>query len=201
MLKALYDYGIRNHLTIPPGFLKKNIRAYICLSDSGRFLGIEQCGKEETQICPDIGSLANSPDKCNPLAEKESVVLGEPGKKSDYFRMLLKEGSACADRLRVCLSALEDEAVLVQMRREAELRKLKPSDRISFRVDDVPVTSDAQAQQWWTEYRKKLADNSEAADARVPDYRPADGTLGYAAGHQRSAGRWRSFPRRSTILL
>mgnify|MGYP007090630872 CR=1 FL=1 len=31
MLKALYDYGIRNHLTIPPGFLKKNIRAYICL--------------------------------------------------------------------------------------------------------------------------------------------------------------------------
>ena len=154
MLKALYDYGIRNHLTIPPGFLKKNIRAYICLSDSGRFLGIEQCGKEETQICPDIGSLANSPDKCNPLAEKESVVLGKPGKKSDYFRMLLKEGSACADRLRVCLSALEDEAVLVQMRREAELRKLKPSDRISFRVDDVPVTSDAQAQQWWTEYRK-----------------------------------------------
>ena len=166
MLKALYDYGIRNHLTIPPGFLKKNIRAYICLSDSGRFLGIEQCGKEETQICPDIGSLANSPDKCNPLAEKESVVLGKPGKKSDYFRMLLKEGSACADRLRVCLSALEDEAVLVQMRREAELRKLKPSDRISFRVDDVPVTSDAQAQQWWTEYRKKLADNSEAAAAR-----------------------------------
>ena len=66
----------------------------------------------------------------------------------------------------VCLSALEDEAVLVQMRREAELRKLKPSDRISFRVDDVPVTSDAQAQQWWTEYRKKLADNSEAAAAR-----------------------------------
>ena len=62
--------------------------------------------------------------------------------------------------------ALEDEAVLVQMRREAELRKLKPSDRISFRVDDVPVTSDAQAQQWWTEYRKKLADNSEAAAAR-----------------------------------
>ena len=48
MLKALYDYGIRNHLTIPPGFLKKNIRAYICLSDSGRFLGIEQCGKEQT---------------------------------------------------------------------------------------------------------------------------------------------------------
>lgn len=105
MLKALYDYGIRNHLTIPPGFLKKNIRAYICLSDSGRFLGIEQCGKEETQICPDIGSLANSPDKCNPLAEKESVVLGEPGKKSDYFRMLLKEGVLCGSsaRLLVCL--------------------------------------------------------------------------------------------------
>ena len=69
MLKALYDYGIRNALALPPGFVKKNIRAYICLSESGKFLGVELCGKDEMQICPDIGSLANGPDKCNPLAE------------------------------------------------------------------------------------------------------------------------------------
>ena len=71
---------------MPPGFLKKNIRAYICLSESGKFLNMEQCGKEETQICPDIGSTANGPDKCNPLAEKVSVILEKDGKKAAYFR-------------------------------------------------------------------------------------------------------------------
>ena len=166
MLKALYDYGIRNHLAVPPGFLKKNIRAYICLSESGKFLGIEQCGKEEVQICPDIGSLANSPDKCNPLAEKASVVLGASGKKPAYFRGLLQDASAHADCLRVCLAALEDETVLNQIRREAELRKLKDSDRISFRVNDAPVTADTQALSWWAEYRKNLADHSDAPAAR-----------------------------------
>lgn len=166
MLKALYDYGIRNHLAVPPGFLRKNIRAYICLSESGKFLGIEQCGKEETQICPDIGSLANGPDKCNPLAEKASVVLEDSGKKPEYFRSLLKDASNCSDCLRVCLAALEDEAVFNQIRLEAKLRKLKDSDRISFRVNDTPVTADTQVQSWWTEYRKQLADSSAAPAAR-----------------------------------
>lgn len=166
MLKALYDYGIRNHLAVPPGFLRKNIRAYICLSESGKFLGIEQCGKEETQICPDIGSLANGPDKCNPLAEKASVVLGDSGKKPEYFRGLLKDASRCAGCLRVCLTALEDEAVFNQIRLEAKLRKLKDSDRISFRVNDDPVIADTQVQSWWAEYRKNLADHSDAPAAR-----------------------------------
>ena len=166
MLKALYDYGIRNHLAVPPGFLRKNIRAYICLSESGKFLGIEQCGKEEMQICPDIGSLANGPDKCNPLAEKASVVLGDSGKKPEYFRSLLKDASNCSDCLRVCLTALEDKAVFNQIRREAELRKLKDSDRISFRVNDAPITADTQVQSWWSEYRKNLADHSDAPAAR-----------------------------------
>ena len=160
MLKALYDYGIRNHLAVPPGFLRKNIRAYICLSESGKFLGIEQCGREELQICPDIGSLANGPDKCNPLAEKASVVLGASGKKPMYFRSLLQDASAYADCLGVCLAALENESVFEQIRQEAKLRKLKDSDRISFRVNDTPVTADAQVQSWWAEYRKRLADSS-----------------------------------------
>ena len=163
MLKALYDYGIRNHLAVPPGFIKKNIRAYICLSESGKFLGIEQCGKEETQICPDIGSLANSPDKCNPLAEKASIVFENSGKKPKYFRDLLKDGSKHADCLRVCLTALEDETVFEQLRQEAKLRRLKDSDRVSFRVNDAPVTADAQVQSWWADYRKKLASGSGAA--------------------------------------
>lgn len=158
MLKALYDYGIRNNLSVPPGFIKKPIRAYICLTQTGEFLGIEQCGKEEIQTCPDIGSMANSPDKCNPLAEKAEIILGYSEKKSEYFRKLLKEGGQSADCLNVCLYALGSGTTLTDIRQEAELRKVKNSDRISFRVDGTPVVADQKILQWWMEYRKTLTE-------------------------------------------
>jgi len=166
VLKALYDYGIQNHLMVPPGFQEKNIHAYICLSQNGKFLGIEQCGKGEKQICPHIGSLSQSPDKCHPLAEKASIVLGNSEKKAEFFRNLLKDGGNKADCLRVCLAALEDKTVFEQIRHEAKLRKLKDGDCISFRVDDAPVVTDAKVQQWWTEYRKRMVDNSSAPTMR-----------------------------------
>lgn len=31
MLKALYDYGLRRQLTLPPGFIEKTVKAYISL--------------------------------------------------------------------------------------------------------------------------------------------------------------------------
>lgn len=33
MLKALYDYGMRRQLALPPGFVEKTIKAYISLSE------------------------------------------------------------------------------------------------------------------------------------------------------------------------
>lgn len=167
MLKALYDYGIRNALALPPGFVKKNIRAYICLSESGRLLCIELCSKDETQICPDIGSLANGPDKCNPLREKTSVILGEPGAaKPEYFRKLLRDGSECAESLLMCLNALEDEEIFAQICSEAQRLKLKPTDYISFRVNDVPITKDEKAKQWWTGYRRTLTGGTNGSTVR-----------------------------------
>lgn len=95
MLRALYDYGIKNGLAIPPGFEHKAIRAYIVLSKNGDFLGIEQ-PKSETQICPDIGSLANSPDKCNPLAEKAEIILAVSPKEAKNVEIEEKK----ADKLK-----------------------------------------------------------------------------------------------------
>ena len=47
MLKALYDYAVKNDLALPPGFVNKSIRAYILLAEDGHYLGIEQCENEE----------------------------------------------------------------------------------------------------------------------------------------------------------
>ena len=38
MLKALYDYGVRQNLTQPPGFSGKTVKAYISLSENHIFI-------------------------------------------------------------------------------------------------------------------------------------------------------------------
>ena len=42
MLKSLYDYAIRNGLALPPGYVKKEIKAWILLYADGSFQGIEK---------------------------------------------------------------------------------------------------------------------------------------------------------------
>ena len=50
MLKALYDYGLRHDLALPPGFVGKTIKAYISLSENNDRVSIymgeqRSCGK------------------------------------------------------------------------------------------------------------------------------------------------------------
>lgn len=156
MLKALYDYGIRNGLAIPPGFMRKPIRAYILLSAAGDYLGIQQC-ESESRVCPDIGSLANSPDKCNPLAEKLEIILSDDGRKTEFFHRLLREGSEHVPQLRLCLDALETPQVRRVIQDEAKNKKLKGMDRISFKVDDEPIVELPAVKDWWGESRKQFA--------------------------------------------
>ncbi len=178
MLRALYDYGIKNGLAIPPGFEHKAIRAYIVLSKNGDFLGIEQ-PKSETQICPDIGSLANSPDKCNPLAEKAEIILAVSPKeaknveieekkadklkkqqnniiKKNFFHKMLESSSEYVPMHRICLKALENNETFHAICDEAKKQKIKDKDRISFRIDGTPVMCDPKLTDWWTKFRKSL---------------------------------------------
>ena len=167
MLRALYDYGIRNGLAIPPGFLQKDIRAYICLTAEGEFLGIEQY-KKDTQVCPDIGSLANSPDKCNPLAEKAAVILASEGRKTQFYRALLRDGVQYAPNLAICLSALENARTLSEICDEAKQRKVKDGDRICFKVAGIPVVCDEQVRTWWEAARKRFAKSSDGKNMERP---------------------------------
>ena len=167
MLRALYDYGIRNGLAIPPGFLQKDIRAYICLTAEGEFLGIEQY-KKDPQVCPDIGSLANSPDKCNPLAETAAVILTSEGKKPQFYRTLLSDGAQYAPNLGLCLSALENAQTLRAICDEAKLRKVKEGDRICFKVDGIPIVCDEQVQTWWEAARKRFIKSGDEKNVARP---------------------------------
>lgn len=161
MLRALYDYALQNDLILPAGFVQKPVKAYIWLSANGTFSGVTEGA---TLPCPDIGSLANGPDKCNPLAEKRSVVLPEaPTPKSSYFRQLLTDGGRHEPMLQLCLSALESSETVQSIDSALDRIKVKPSDRISFCVDGEPVLNSSAVRTWWTEFRKQFrADGAQS---------------------------------------
>ena len=158
MLKELYEYGIRNQLTLPPGFIKKQIRGYISLSRCGNYLGVVPC-ENEIQPCPDIGSMANSKDKCNALADKLSVVLFLPEREEDYsvknefFKKVLSDGAKEVPDFELCLNVLEDRQLLRGVVEEARRCRLKTTDRISFLIDGKPIVVNPLVQQWWEHYR------------------------------------------------
>ena len=169
MLKALYDYAVKNDLALPPGFVNKPIRAYILLAEDGHYLGIEQC-EDEVLPCPDIGSMANSKDKCNILAEKLSCVVVDPqageNVKNQFFRQTLHDGASAEPKLALCLRALEDQEVATLILEECKKRKLKGMDRISFKVGGRSILKSPALSAWWSEYRKQFTKNNGQPETR-----------------------------------
>lgn len=157
MLKALYDYGMRRGLALSPGFVGKTIKAYISLSEQGEQVQV-YFGGEEAVPCPDIGSLANGRDKSNVLAEKRAVVIPEePTDKSRFFLNALRSASEAEPLLKTCVRALESPEAAKKIREELDRAKIKPGDRISFRVNGQSVLRAEKVHSWWQDYRKQFS--------------------------------------------
>lgn len=161
MLKALYDYGVRRQLALPPGFTNKQIRAYISLSGEGKFNDIF-FGGEEPEPCPDIGSFSQSKDKCNVLAEKRSIILPDnAGPKSDFFMKTLCDAAEEEPLLKPCIDALNDPATAAHIKAALDNKKIKPTDRVSFRVNGRSVLKSENIRRWWQKYRTQFAKTDE----------------------------------------
>ena len=164
MLKALYDYAMKNNLVLPPGYSNKTIKAYVSLSKKGEFLGII-LGDDTPVLCPDIGSLANGKEKCNPIVEKRSVIfkdlLDQEDKtkvKRNFYYQVLKDGSNRIPEFEVCVKMAEDEKTLLLVAEALNENKIKGSDRISFIVDGKKIVQAKCLKEWWDTYRKKFFD-------------------------------------------
>lgn len=162
MLKALYDYAMREGLTLPAGYVNKTIRAYIVLSADGEYIGLEEGGPLAVPA-PDIGSLANGKDKSNVLLEKRSVVIPEePTLKSAFFLNALKDGGKAEPMLSVCAAVLEDEETAKAIRASLNEKKVKDGDRITFKVAGNSILESELTKSWWCEYRKQFISSSGA---------------------------------------
>lgn len=164
MLKALYDYAMKNNLVLPPGYSNKTIKAYVSLSKKGEFLGIT-LGDDAPVLCPDIGSLANGKEKCNPIVEKRSVIfkdlLDQEDKtkvKRNFYYQVLKDGSDRIPEFEVCMKMAEDKKTLLLVAEALNENKIKGSDRISFIVDGKKIVQAKCLKEWWDTYRKKFFD-------------------------------------------
>lgn len=164
MLKALYDYAMKNNLVLPPGYSNKTIKAYVSLSKKGEFLGII-LGDDTPVLCPDIGSLANGKEKCNPIVEKRSVIfkdlLDQEDKtivKRNFYYQVLQDGSDRIPEFEVCVKMAEDEKTLLLVAEALNDNKIKGSDRISFIVDGKKIVQAKCLKEWWDTYRKKFFD-------------------------------------------
>lgn len=171
MLKALYDYGVRQNLTQPPGFSGKTVKAYISLSEDDDHVSI-YLGDKESVLCPDIVSLAQGRDKCNILVEKRSIVVPdaatEDGKlpaKSRFFLETLRSASEAEPRLKVCVRALETPETMEKIREELDRMKIKPGDTVSFRVNGQSVLQSEKVRDWWKSFRKQFSKECEKPSA------------------------------------
>lgn len=164
MLKALYDYAIRHSLTLPEGYVKKTIKAYISLSSADpTYVGIRM-GEEETVPCPDIGSMANSKDKSNVLVEKRSVVVPTaPSVKNTFFCEALLSCSQTVPAVTICVDALQDPVRTAKMQALLDQNKVKDTERISFQVDNCPILEMDGVLNWWVTFRKQFTKQNDAA--------------------------------------
>lgn len=154
MLKALYDYARRMNLTLPAGYAEKTIKAFLCLTGDGRFAGVRM-DEGNTFRCPDIGSLANGTDKSNLLVEKYSVIFpSEPTPKSRFFREGMKDLGKTEPLAEICWKALEDPQCCIDMAAALEQHKVKPSDRVSFLVENTYLVECPTVEIWWQDYRR-----------------------------------------------
>lgn len=164
MLRALYDYAQRMHLTQPAGYKDKTIQAFLCLTGDGRFTGVRMDGVNLFR-CPDIGSLANGTDKSNLLVEKYSVIFpNQPTPKSCFFRAGLQALGEQEPLAELCLHALEDPQCCAEMIAELERHRIKNSDRVSFLVGDTYLVECPSVQTWWQTYRLQFQKPAKNAD-------------------------------------
>lgn len=167
MLTELYRYAVDRNLSARPGFKAKKPRAYLLLSATGGFLGVDP-GPEDEVFCPDIGAKALGTDKCNILVEKGEIFLteGKPRKRAFYLNAL-RSGQAAEPRFGAILAALEDPIRCADMAAALAERKVKLSTPVGFKVDGFPIEASDAYLDWWNAFRSSLGGEGKSGKRRM----------------------------------
>lgn len=157
MLNALCDYAVRHELSLPDGYSKKTVAAYISFSSKAADYVEIYMGDDREIPCPNIGSLANGKEKSNIIVEKRSVVIPEAeNAKSTFFRNALVQLGQVDPDAALCAEKLGSNDVLEKIRILLDENKIKPANRVSFMVDGRKLHNSPHLLDWWKNWRQEI---------------------------------------------
>lgn len=82
---------------------------------------------------------------------------GQTRRQSAFFLETLRDASEEEPLLKACVRALETPEITEAIRAELDRMKIKPGDRVSFRVNGTSMVESENIRRWWREYRKRFA--------------------------------------------
>lgn len=174
MIHLLAEYCRQQKLVAEPGFGPKPVRWLICCDPDGRYTGLVELGDvdaknnkgQEFPCCPDLSQgelIAGGISRSHFLADTANVVVLLPSKNADeqkvtakheFFCHLVQEASSSAPLLLPAACLLRSAQMVEAIRDDCARHKVKPTDRMTFRIGSaVPLEQDSW-HDWWREFRR-----------------------------------------------
>jgi len=184
MLNLLVKYAEDHGLKPEPGFAPRMAKWAIACDAQGRFLDILALGNtedkknqgQEFKKAPELTFSqlkSGSEPRSHFLIETASVValhckgdeeekeLEKMRGKHDFFIRMLINADHVMPGLIMLAAMLENEEITSRIRREMTVRKVKPTDKVTFAINGhFPVESLAW-HDWWRAFRRTLGGTSE----------------------------------------
>jgi CRISPR-associated protein Csd1 len=181
MIHLLAEYCRQQGVVAEPGFGPKLVRWAICCDADGQYTGLIELGEvagknnrgREFARCPDLSQgelIGGSGSRRHFLADTAEVVLllsktpDEPKliKKHDFFGSLLRRASLSMPALTPIVKLLYAPSYspteVEKIRLECERQKVKPNDRVTFRVESAFPLDQDYWHDWWREFRQGLSE-------------------------------------------
>lgn len=173
MIDQLVKYAVQEQLVSEPGFKSQTIRWALDFTADGQsdwqYLGLLPIGGEEGYVFP------KSPELTQPehmrlkggskfLYETAAVVAlfgniqQKEGIKHDFFVNLLRKVSEHIPELQLLAvaNALDDANVLHKIQDDLKQNKVKPTEKVTLRVNGRFVLEDPRWHPWWRRFRGEL---------------------------------------------
>lgn len=184
MIHLLAEYCRQQNLPAEAGFSPKTVRWAINCDLSGRYTGLVELGEvgaknnrgQEFPCCPDLSQgelIGGGISRSHFLVDTAEVSLLHSKKgdelklaKYDYFRDLLRKASLSLPQLIPVVSLLDLAENAEQIRADCDRQKVKPIDRITFRVESAILIDQDFWHAWWREFRQTLFTTEATAGPR-----------------------------------
>jgi CRISPR-associated protein Csd1 len=181
VIHLLAEYARKQNLSAEAGFSPKRVRWAVCCDSSGRYTGLVELGDVGTKNnrgleltrCPDLSQgemIKDGAVRSHFLVDGADVALlhckkGDEPKlaKHEFFRNLLREASSQLSELVPVVYLLDDALAAEMILADCDRQKVKPLDKITFRVESAILVDQDFWHDWWREFRRKLSGAKAAA--------------------------------------